>query len=93
MILSSDEFIAAIGNVIVAKTPYNVLENRTEKTSRSVQQGYNLFEIALGNRKRKNTEITLTDTTLNDWLLWQASQSITRLIERIAEGENEDGTR
>ena len=90
--LSSDEFINAITNIVYAKAPYNPLESRKENAQNSVEQGIEKAKVAVGKKKIKGNKLTLTGKDINEYELWQASQCINKLIDRIVKGDNDNGT-
>ena len=92
--LSSDDFINAICNMVIAKSPYYAGIPTKEEITDSVLQGSKLYQIAIGKKESITDEhITLKGERLKEWQLWQASQNLNKLINRIVKGEDEDGTR
>ena len=91
--LSSADFINAIGNMVIAKSPAVSIPTKEDITE-NVVQGSKLYQIATGEKKIITDErITLTGERLKEWLLWQTAQDLNRLTERIVKGDNGDGTR
>ena len=90
--LSSFEFLNAIENIEMAKA-YNPGKNDKADIIDSVINGGAKFNILMGNHIRANTKVILAGDNLKEWLLWQSSQSINRLIERIVKGDKDNGTR
>ncbi len=91
--LASEDFINIICNTLVAKSPSMTI-NTPDDIKERVSESAGLFNIATGQKKIiTNEHITLTGQRLKEWALWQASQIATNLINTIAKGEKDNGTR
>lgn len=90
--LSSAEFIEAIARIVFVKSPVSSFRDKTEDMKQAILQGSKLYNIATGQKKRDGSEaIKLTGKELNTWELWQVTQDLNKLIDRIVKGDNEDG--
>ena len=90
--LSSHEFSNIIENIAIIKAN-NPSKNNKANVIDSVMNGSSKFNILMGNNDIADNKVTLAGENLNEWLMWQSSQSLENLIQRIVTGDKDDGTR
>ncbi len=88
--LSSEEFINAISNLVIAKTPsYSVKSLADHKEG--INQGLKMYKIVQGKKRTLTDEkIVLTGERLKEWEYLQASENLQKLMNRIVKGEKEN---
>lgn len=90
--ISSDEFINAVSSIVISKkTPITI--KTTEQRKETIEQGSELINIILGKEMPKDLKVSLDGNELKEWQKWNASQSLSNLIDRLVKGDIDNGTR
>lgn len=93
--LSSSDFLDAMSDLVIAKTPIQPSFNTKEfinNTNEKLTQGAKLFNILTGGKRTITDEkITLTQERLTEYYYWKATQTLAKLMNKIVEGEKDNG--